>query len=358
MNFEEVRALAHAQLKQGQTLESQPSADSIGAALACYDQAIGLWQSLPPEGTPPVGRRDHAVAWMNRGNILQRIASDDALAEAIFAYEQAIGLMQTLPLDEDPFYRNSLGAAWMNRGHALQRQATPAAIEEAVRSHGQAIFFLQALPLDENRSFRLNLAAAWMNQANAMVILPAPAPLTEAAEAARTSLSLMTAGENSEAAFAEMALRARLTLAHVLTQQIPVGAAQAAERGIIITELSDVVDDGMTLLRHWEKQGFRHLRPLGLLQYRIGAHFYLAHQTHFLAEFLLESLDPEQPGNLADAPEYHTVASEAITQAMGDLYNKGLAARGEDNRRTLEIWRELKAAAEKINYRAPGAATA
>ena len=39
MNFEEVSALAHAQVKQGQALESQPTAESIKALLANQDGA-------------------------------------------------------------------------------------------------------------------------------------------------------------------------------------------------------------------------------------------------------------------------------------------------------------------------------
>jgi tetratricopeptide (TPR) repeat protein len=323
-------------LRRGQAFETQGSPDTLTQALVCYEQVVALLQTIP--ATDAV--RELGIAHMNRGNALQKQGRRD---EAVRAYDAAIDCLQPLATAGDQSALNSMGAAWMNRGHALQLAGSPAALAEALRSHDEAIALLSKLPLAEHPAYRANLAGAWLNRAQVLLADTQP-DFVAARTALTTALDLAQPAERVDPLAAEISLKLRHALCAALTRQL--AARPAGLQAQLVAETGDTIDAAMELIRHWEQGRTRSFRPLAGVLYRFGAQFYLAHQPQFLAEFLLENLDPAcAPGAMPGAAELHAVAAEAIARALSDNYNRRLAApSGDAGERLQEVARALNAA--------------
>ncbi len=305
-------------MRDGQALESRPSPETLPAALRHYEQAIALLRTLPV--AQPEVRHQLALAAMNRGNALQRHNTPETLDRAIQAYDEAIAFFRTLPLDAQPDARNSLGAAWMNRGHAFHLKNEAAALAESVRSQQEAIAILGTLPLEAHPSFRLNLAAAWMNQANALLAIDED---DRAAEAARESTSLAAPFERQQPALADVALKARRACCEAIGRLLYRSSRRSEPTDALADEASDLVDDGLAVARHWEALGVPHFRATAMRLYAFGAQLYRLHLPDFLAEFLLEHLDPDHsPGAMSSSPDLHFIASDTLAQAKLDLESR------------------------------------
>lgn len=343
--MDETLSRAAASIAHGQTLESQGTPASLADATRCYDEVIALLRTLPLASEPV--RRELARAWMNRGNALQRQPAPIALADAVRAYDEAIAFYRTLPLDKNPDDRNSLGAVWMNRGHALYAQADPASLAESARSQREAIEMLRPLPLDANRSFRINLAAAWLNLANSLLALGEPA---RALAAARDAIALAAPAEDNDPALADIGLKARRALCEALGRQLVSADATEQPTESLADEASDVVDDALALARRWESRGVPLFRPIAARLFRFGAQLYGAHLPDFLAEFVLEHLDPERSaGAMPDGEEFYLAAGEALARARQDLENRRTVfLESPETTRLLERLRDLRAAELRV----------
>lgn len=301
-------------LRQGQAAEAR---GELAEAIRCYETAISAWKAQ----AAPASRHELGIACMNRGNALQKQNITQSIAEAVRSYDEAIALLAESAINSAS--TNALGACWMNRGHAWQRLGTPEALTEAVVSYDRAVALLNGLPLGEDRAYRINLAAAAMNRANALLAFPQP-KAEPARESASVALTVSVGAERSDPVVAEISLKARhalcAALAHLLTSA---GSTNAA--ATLVAETGDITEDALALVRHWEQRGVADFRPLAIALYRFGAQFYLAHQPHFLGEFLLETLDPARsPGAMPENAELHNIAAEAIARALADTYNRTL----------------------------------
>lgn len=337
---------AAAWLARGQQHEAEGTPDALETAIACYDRALALLRLLP-DSSDPQHVREFGVTWMNRGNALQKLATPARLAESVAAYDAAIALLQKLPAS-DPVAGNSLGAAWMNRGHALAQQ-DDATQPAAVLSYQEAIAVLQKLPVAEHRSARINLAAAWMNLANALLLLTPPRA-TEARVAAQNALALTHAQDSSDQIIADIALKARRVQCDALGQLLVTASTRREPTQPLATAAADAADQGLALVRHWEFHGVRHYRPVAARLYRFGARLGLIHQPHFLAEFLLESIDPASaPGALTGDTELHAFAAEFIPHALATLRATSLVGLAPAQaQRIHEAVRELETAQIRV----------
>ena len=331
-------------LTRGQELEARDDPAALAEALRCYDLAIALLRSAPRDPATPT-LHTLAIAWMNRGNVLHQLATPTALASAIAAYDEVVALLRTAPA-EALGARNTLGAAWMNRGLTAHRQATPASILAAVHSHAEAIAVLSSLPLAEHPIFRRNLAAALLNQANALIDTRQPELLESALAAARSALELVADSETTALESADLSFKARRVLCDALGLLLTVHESARLPSAPLTAEASDTVDAGLALARHWEVQGIVSFRPTAARLFRFGTQLYRFNQPHFLAEFILENLDPKNsPGALPVEGDFHTLATEALTRALETLRNQpGIVTVASDNDRRLQTWRDLKAA--------------
>lgn len=348
---------AHAALARGHGLENQGALDE---ALKGYDEAIGILSAWP--APLPVGAcRDLGIAWMNRGNVLQRRETPEALRAAEEAYVQAIRLLEILPLDREPGFANSLGAAWLNRGRALHRGGNLEAVTAAADAYAKAISYLRPLPLDENPCFRLNLAGAYMNRANVLVAFGDPTRTAEARLAAKEALVLVAGGERSEPVFADLGLKARRAQCDAIGQLFshPTPDSNLTE---LRSEASDAVDEGLALAREWDQRGLPAFRPLAARLFRYGVRLYARFQPHFVAEFIIENVDPEaSPGAFGGNPDFLAIAAEGIDLARAVLNQSGMITpETADAARLLETSQALTATETRLHElrrRLPSATT-
>lgn len=343
MTLPELLERAEKTLRSGQALENQ-SPPNLAAALACYDDLIALLRS-----SPSVESVVHALALtlMNRGNALQKVGSAEACTEAVAAYDEAIALFQHLPVSEHAGLRNSVAAAWMNRGHARLAVGDATSMRDALNSFRQAISLLRELPLDQARSFRVNFAAAQMNESNALVAL-GEFPL--AVTSAQAALAITAIGEKEDPLLADIGLKARRVAVEALNRLRYI-ASQCGEPTEELGDLaSDLVDEGLALSRSWESQGHHQFRYIAGRLFQSGAELYTTHLPDFLAEFLLEHLDPDiSPGAMAQSEELYLVAEEAIAGANQDLERRrDLFLDNPATARLIERRRDLKAATVRI----------
>jgi hypothetical protein len=338
-------------LRRGQASEARATPAALDEAARCYNEAIAqlttLLQSAPPPALPEFSHR-LALAWMNRGNALQKQSHAEHLDEAVRSYDQAIGLLGTASEANDFAGRNSLGAAWMNRGQALHRQGTAPALEQALRSQREAIAVLRTLPLVQDISFRINLAGALMNEAN-VLLGDGLGRHDQARTSAKASLALVLTQEALHPAAAGLALQARRALCDAIGQLL-VANTTSLTLSELADEAGDVVDDGLALARLWEQKGRHDLRPLAERLFYFGVQLYRLHQPQFLAEFVLESLDPERsPGALPGTPALYRTAEEAVAGARDALRGvQRLTTEDPLSARLLKTWQELQAASTRL----------
>ena len=276
--------------------------------------------------------RDRAVAWMNRGHELLLRGDEVSLGSALDAYNEAVALFRRLPVAENPSWANSLGAALMNRGQLLHRLhgVTQAAL--ALAAFDEAAALLRALPAGDNPWPRRNHTGTLVNRANLLLDLNR----FESAElAARQALALALPHERLELADADLALKARRALGDALGRLL---IMPGADQDGIARQASDVVDDALTLIRHWSTQPGVSFYLLAMRFFRFGVQLYRFHQPHFLAEFIIENLPP------ADA-ELKAIALEAIDATLADKPAPGqfLTIGDPASERRRQAWNDLSA---------------
>jgi len=275
--------------------------------------------------------RDAAIAGMNRAHESMLRGDKASLTAALDAYREAIQLLRTLAVGENPSWANSLAAAHMNRGQLLHRLFGVDQAAAALESFHEAIGLLEPIAGSANPWPRRNLAGTLLNRANLLLDLGEPGP---AVGDARGALALCDPGARVDPIDADLALKARRALCDALGRVI---VAPNANQREIASIASDLVDEALELIRHWNARGVDAFVELGTRFFRYGAQLYRVHQPHFLAEFISE--------NLAVAPaETPAIAREIIAAALADHSRGGFFLVGDEaSERRLEICRELEA---------------
>lgn len=353
---------AIALLQQAQTLEGE---GKLAAALTTYDEAVALLRGVD---SPDVEtRRILGIVWMNRGNALQRLAADygqqernkeavDAVRASVESYDEAVAQFKTLPLEASYDYRNHLGAAYLNRGHAF---TTVSAFEPAAQSFASAIAELEQIPRGDDPSFKLNLAGALTNLAHVRFSQheqgkgDSATLLAQAAETSRKAIAEIAEVELAHVAFAEMSLRARRNLAITLGAQLVAAESAGQPTGDLASETSDVIDEGLQLSRECEKRGATHLRVFATRLFRMGVQLYGMNQPQFVAEFILENVDPTNPEAVfSNDPEMRAVADQALVQVLAHIQRPGVMVAGvagsRDPEKLAGIARSIREAQQKL----------
>jgi hypothetical protein len=313
--------IASAWMKRGIALLSENTPASLTGALPCFDRAIELRHSLPLRETPWY-RYLLAAGWMNRGDALTRLGAPENLAAAVRSYDEALALLQTLDLTNDSRFRKRLALAWMNRGVTLQAQGTALSARDALRSFDEAIALFRDPAVPEDAEARSILACGLTNRANALLHIERASPALAQASV-EEALALIACIEQQDFSAAETGLKARHILCRVIALQLADQDMTAASEDLVAA-VTDTVDDAMTLARSWEVRGERRLRDLAEELFRFGARAYQIYQPHFLAEFLLENLDPRQTAGAFSANQkLHAVANETIASAFAAIQREG-----------------------------------
>lgn len=308
---------ASALMKQGIALLNENTSTSLAEAVQFFDRALELRRaSLQPQ--------DHwmayltAASWMNRGDALTRLAEPALVEEAVRSYDEALVLMRGVPLEANPLYRRRLAIAWMNRGISLQQRGTSAGLAGAVESFERAIEVVR-----EHSGHELLLACAWMNRGN-VLLRTEPPRVAEARVSALSALRLLVNLEREELPAAEAALKARTILCQAIAELLT--ADPAAE---LVNAATETLEEGMELVRHWAARGETCFRPMLAEFFRFGVAVYWAHLPQFLAEFVLENLDPARSdASFSEDQEMHAVAAEGLAAVARNLQSDGFASVG------------------------------
>jgi hypothetical protein len=335
----DVKAGAQDLLRRADDCVRQNTAASLAAAIRSCDEAIALLGGRRAAGNPST-RHPLGIAWMTRGNASMQLGGPARLGAAIRCYDQAIAFLGELPVEADGEWLADLGAAWTNRGRALQREGAAYGPSEAVHCCDQAIALFRRLPIGASRRFRHNLAAAWINRAESL--LGASPPLaSEAVDSAREAMALVAEAEADDPFAGEIGLKARCALARALESRLAAGGSSGRHAAALIAAATDAAERGLELALSWRRRGADQFHPLAAWFFEFGARIYGSYQPHFLAEFILEALEPT----------FHSIAAEALTRALSRLRSPRLLMAGTaEADRLVGTWRELKIARERLEH--------
>jgi tetratricopeptide (TPR) repeat protein len=283
---------------------------------------------------------------MNRGDALVRLGTKEQLAESVKSYDEALMLLRSLPLEEDPLYPRRLAIAWINRGFARQKGSFPADVTEAIRCFREAITVLENSPAAAISDLDLLRAGALTNLVGAL-LNTSDQPGTEARSLAHQALALVKETERNNATAAEAGFKARHVLCRAIAAESRDGKSIPQE---LIAEATNAVDEGLALARHWEQRGESGFRALAGDLFRFGCRVYQAGQPHFLAEFILESLDPEKGnGTLPFNQETHEAAVAALWNALKEIQRDGFQSLSTPRfEQLLENLRDLSVTEERL----------
>lgn len=276
---------AKAWMNRGMTLLSEGGADYLTEAIRCFDQAIQIRQELATADPEPLIRYGLAAGWMNRADALTRLAGENDLSEAVKSYDEALRVMDILPIDANPLFRQRIGIACLNRGLTMETMGTEAGLVQAVESFDKCVATLEHSPEVPKR--QQVMAAALMNRGN-VLLKRQPADPASARYAAQRAVQCVLQSERNDPADAEIGLKARHVACRAmaaLTEKMTDGVAKSD----LFAEATDLVDDGMELVRHWHAKGVRNFGPIANDLFRFGARVYQVYQPHFVDEFVEEN---------------------------------------------------------------------
>lgn len=348
--------LANGISQRGILLLSANDVSLLPEALWCFEKAIVLRRDLPLDDNPWF-RWGLSAGWMNRGDVLTRMGKPELLDEAVRSYDEAIRHLEKIPLRENdgvpgphphPGGRHAL--AWMNRAVALRAQGTPESREEALRSLERARHLLEAYATPGVPLNPVMLATLEVNRA-ALLLEMSPPQMLGALQAAEEALSLgQPQQEQTDPEAAEVGLKARHVYCHAVAMLLESPPVDARFADGWIMQATERVEEAMALAALWKGQSelFETLR-LELFHY--GCRIYLAYQPQFMAEFLLDVLDPERgsPLHSSQVEDLHAAGLEALALAAEVLKRRGPLDFGlQKVDRLLEVIGALNAAAERI----------
>ena len=297
-------------MKRGIALMEETRREAAIDALHCFDEALALRRQIPADHSPFQGYL-LAACLLNRADALVRFNDAGPLAAALASYEEAIEVLRALPLSEDPLYPRRLAMAFHNRGLALQIRGLEGDAPSAAAAFADAIAVLEhedSAGITDRDYLR---AVVWLNVANLRAADTAPDAHVEARAAAARALAHLADAEAEDMPAAMAGLHAR----HVLCRLCARSLSQASDEGGMpddVHEATDAVDDGLALVRGWERRGVETFRAVGFELFRFGARVYARYQPQFLAEFIADNMDPalSSPGYVND-PDMRLAAHEA-----------------------------------------------
>jgi len=258
-------------------------------ALLYFDRALELRGRLPTE--VPIHAYGLAACWLNRAESLTRLGPTYH-GLALHAYDEALALLRPLSLSDDARFPKRLAIAHQNRALVLAAQNPPATVD-AVAALVNAIAVLDHAEAMDSPQREYLLAVACMNLANIQASENTVVSDRAAQESARRALALVKTHEHEDGAATEAGLKARHVLCQIAGRRLSVRAGSETVMEDV-HDATDLAEEGLGLVREWERRGVDRFRNLGSDLFRFGALVYAYFQPHFLHEFVNEQLDPEQ----------------------------------------------------------------
>ncbi|MFC7338328.1 hypothetical protein ACFQY0_14135 [Haloferula chungangensis] len=294
-------------------------------ALEDFEEAIRIRLTLPLEDDPifPWGL---SAGWINRGDVLAR---DGRFSEAVTSYDEGIAVLGRL--EESRAVKCRLAVAWGNRGLALEAMGQS---DEARQSFGRGV-----VDEPEDDAQRLHSAVARVHLSR--VVEDRKLAISEAEQA----LDLVRELESQDVLAAETGLKARHQLCGRLCEELEAGVRE----GDWIARVTDRVEEALVLERFWERRGVKSLRSVAADLFRLGLRVYRVCQPHFLAEFVLDAMDPERsPGAPWEDLSFQGAAAVALRTAIDDGAERGVWNAAERGERELAIIGTLRAADQRL----------
>jgi tetratricopeptide (TPR) repeat protein len=339
--------LGNVWINRGLALLAAGSAQQLAQAVTSFEACIELRKGL---STGPNHQFHYGLAagWMNRADALTRLGAPEHLVEALRSYDEALAVMQTLPVEENDWFRHRLAVAWMNRGITAQAIGGPDSSAEALKGFDRSIALLKGHRLFERPEGKHLLACAWLNRAG-LWLARSPEKLAQARESALAARDTISGMEEQQPGMADVALKARHAICRAAAAKLE-EAKTGEDVKALVAEATDAVDEGLALSRLWEERGVPAFKPMEAELFRFGTQIYQKHQPHFLAEFVLENLDPERSPAAAKATAPMMQAgAEAVSRTLQGLQARGFGEIGKPGmERLLETLGDLRAADERL----------
>ncbi|MCW1922984.1 tetratricopeptide repeat protein [Luteolibacter arcticus] len=330
--------LANAHTNRGISTLSAGVKEELPEALADFDRAIELRKEIPGDTTEENVRWGLAASLMNRGDVLHRLGERNEEARA--TYDEAIALLEQMDWQTNAGVLQRLALAWANRGLVAESH------DDARRCFERCI---ELLPEPQNPAQLLTLCNALLNRGRHS--LGVAGDTESSAADARQVLELTTPHERDHPAPAELSLQGRHLLAHSLVTWLDSSKKGPGLAEDWIGDTTDTVEEALSVLRHWEQQGFTGLRPLAGELFALGLHVYRVCQPHFFAEFLIESMDPEvSPGAPFNDPMFQATAARALHTVVNEVAQRAASSTLEPAQveKQKKILNSLRAADQRL----------
>jgi hypothetical protein len=333
-------------MQQGIDLLSSGKEGAAQEALENFDKAIAAGRQMPWQ-TNEKCRWLLAACWMNRGELLSHAEDGGALAEAVRSFDEAISHLENLPHGREAQYHGTLVMAWMSRSHALRSLANPDSLKEALLSLGRAEEVRKTGPASSDVGLR---ASIMINRAALQLEFTPPNAL-ECLQEADALIELCSPDEDKQPMAAELGLKARHLFCRAVDTLLQGGPVDPTQADEWVMRTTDRIEEALQVAARWREQN--QTPSFEMLQvefFRFGCHLYLVSQPHFLAEFVLDVLDPDRASPMhADSKELRKAGQDMLARATQALKQRGPATFGAQRMdRLIEIIRALEAAEERV----------
>ena len=229
------------------------------------------------------------------------------------------------PSPDTPLHRRSLALACLKSGESLLRRCLEhgeAQEVAAIDLHRQAVAVLRPdaeAGIDESR---LLLAVGLCQLSRAKLMLGRQGS-ADGLQDARDCLVWLADAELSSPGTLQLSLTARISAACHLES-----SSQDDDRFL---DLTDLAEEALAVATEGRRRFGRDAVDLALLGdlIRLGGNGYLIASPDFLADFILDWLDPERPGaSLSDVAEAHDAALEVLARGNARIRRAGFAETG------------------------------
>jgi len=364
--------LGWAEMGKANAYSNSDTQEGIEKAIAGYQVAIKSFEAIkePSEAN----KADIAAVWGNIGHTQSRIPAKETLEQATDCFRQSIALLEELPWKDNPRYRHQLAATWLNLGNAYSRQSHPQKPEQrTIDAYEKALEIIKELDKEESAigalaasiraSFgralmwsaeqeHLNLAissfdetirilagikekkdprlviemgSAHANRANLFSrAQPNQQTIQETIRSAEFALKIASPNEKTHLLAAEISLSARRSYCHAFG--ILIGNQPADKQEELHDKASDLLEDGLKLVEHWEQKGAQGLQQSAQHLFHLGCAFYCTQQPHFLPEFVKENLNLEKPDEIMRQSAEKIVAEAIERVKKADAGDSEVAA--------------------------------
>jgi hypothetical protein len=127
---------------------------------------------------------------------------------------------------------------------------------------------------------------------------------TLARDAALNARALVASLERDEENAAHVGVKARHLLCRVLAGKEFAAPDTVGTMGEHVHQATDLADEGLVLVQHWEHRGVTRFRAVAHDLFRFGASVYARFQPQFLQEFVNDHLNPDRSSrDYVDSPE-------------------------------------------------------